>query len=518
VHESQPANLTDLLRRTAERVPDAVALVADGQRITFGDLDASVDAVARGLTAHGVAPGDTVAVVLGSTPAFVEAYLGALRAGAVCAPLNPGYTVRELGVLLGAGAPVAVITGGAPTAAVRDAVAGLEGLEPTVMVTGDAGDTEASGVEVAFADVRATPGDQVVPATGGEDLAVLLFTSGSSSSPRAAMLTHRALLANVSQVSTIDPPVAGEGDVMLSVLPLFHVYGLNAVLGLGLAVGATVVLDERFDPDTTLALVAEHGATVLPVAPPMLGAWAHRDDLPERLAGVRVLLSGAAALPVHVQDEVERRSGLVVHQGYGLTEAAPVATTTMLSPVPKHGSIGRPLDGVEVRLVDDDGSPVEDGDPGEVVLRGPNLFSGYWPDGDQGPDAEGWWRTGDVAYADADGDLFLVDRVKDLVIVNGFNVYPREVEDVLLELAGVAEAAVVAVPSTTTGEAVKAIVVPEPGVTLTPEEVLEHCAGLLARFKRPTVVDVVPSLPRTSTGKIAKGLLRRTSAPVPGLR
>jgi long-chain acyl-CoA synthetase len=352
-----------------------------------------------------------------------------------------------------------------------------------------------------------TPAPQVPPPpTGDEDPAVLLFTSGASSDPRAAVLSHRALVANLDQVMALDPQPVTEDDVLLGVLPLFHVYGLNAVLGQALRTGAGVVLADRFDPQGTLDLVAEKGITVVPVAPPMLVAWSEMDGLP--MDSVRYLVSGAAALPVHVLEQVEQKAGRPIHQGYGLTEGAPVVTTTLASPLAKPGSVGRPVPGVQVLLADESGQPVDEGDPGEIVIRGGNLFSGYFPGQVEGPDADGWWRTGDVAYADPDGDLFLVDRIRDLVIVNGFNVYPREVEEVILEHPAVAEAAVVSIPHPLTGEAVKAVVVAEEGQTVTPEEISEHCRDRLARFKRPTVVEVVEQLPRTATGKIAKGRIR----------
>jgi long-chain acyl-CoA synthetase len=209
-----------------------------------------------------------------------------------------------------------------------------------------------------------------------------------------------------------------------------------------------------------------------------------------------------------VLEQVQTAVGITIREGYGLTETAPVVTSTLASPVVKAGSIGRPIPGVEVRLVDEGGTDVLDDDAGELWVRGANLFSGYWPDGSGGPDPDGWWATGDLAYADEDGDLFLVDRRKELVIVSGFNVYPREVEDALAEHPDVAEVAVIAVPHPYTGEAVKAFVVPRDGAALTPEEVTAHAATRLARFKRPTIVTLVATLPHSATGKVAKGKLR----------
>jgi long-chain acyl-CoA synthetase len=241
----------------------------------------------------------------------------------------------------------------------------------------------------------------------------------------------------------------------------------------------------------------------------MFRAWSQRDDLAEGLAGVRLMVSGAAPLPPATRAAISAGTGLVLHEGYGLTETAPALTTTLASAEAKDGSVGRPLPGVELRLVDDLGAVVdEDGDPGEVSVRGANLFSGYWPDGAEAPDADGWWGTGDVGYLDGDGDLFLVDRRKELVLVSGFNVYPREVEDVVATHPGVREVAVIAVPDLATGEAVKAIVVPEDGSGLTEGDVVEWCRARLARFKTPTVVELVDALPHSVTGKVAKRRLR----------
>jgi long-chain acyl-CoA synthetase len=296
-------------------------------------------------------------------------------------------------------------------------------------------------------------------------------------------------------------------DVVLLVLPLFHIYGLNTGLGMVAATGATGLLVPRFDPVATLKVVQEHGVTNIPGAPPMYAAWADGAP-PGALRGVRILASGASPLPPAVLERMQAQQGVTVHEGYGLTETSPVVSTTLASGRVKPGSVGRPVPGVEVRLLDESGAPVENGDPGEIWVRGDNLFSGYWPDGADGPGEGGWWATGDVAYADADEDLFLVDRRKELVLVSGFNVYPREVEDAIAEHPDVAEVAVIAVPDPRTGEAVKAYVVPRAGSSLRPEDIDVHCATRLARFKRPTAVTIVDELPHSATGKVAKGLLR----------
>ena len=249
----------------------------------------------------------------------------------------------------------------------------------------------------------------------------------------------------------------------MGVLPLFHVYGLNAVLGQVLRQHARLVLVNGFDSEGSLDLIEDEAISVVPVAPPVFAYWMQVPGLEDRLGPVRLVLSGSAPLSPELTDAFSARTGVAVHQGYGLTEAAPVVTSTLCSKNPTPRSVGAALPGIEIRLVDDAGREPSDEDGGEIHIRGDNLFSGYWPDGADGPGEEGWWATGDVGYLDPSGDLYLVDRVKELVIVSGFNVYPSEVEDVIAELPEVAEAAVIGVDDPETGEAVVAYVRRDPG-------------------------------------------------------
>jgi long-chain acyl-CoA synthetase len=324
------------------------------------------------------------------------------------------------------------------------------------------------------------------------------------------MLTHRALVANIEQAARVDPPMIHGDDVVLGVLPLFHVYGLNAVLGGVLRHRAKLVLVDRFDPQATLDLIDDEAVSVVPVAPPVFAYWLPQEQLRERLGPVRLMLSGSAPLSAEVMEKFTDATGIPVHQGYGLTEAAPIVTSTLCSQELQPGSVGAALPGIEIQLRDDLGQQPEGDDPGEIWIRGDNIFSGYWPDGEDGPDADGWWGTGDVGFLDDTGDLFLVDRLKELVIVSGFNVFPVEVEDVIREVDGVAEAAVIGVEDPATGEAVVAYVVPVDGVDradLT-DAVRSHCQMRLARFKQPSRIEVVDELPLTVTGKVQKGRLR----------
>jgi long-chain acyl-CoA synthetase len=368
--------------------------------------------------------------------------------------------------------------------------------------------------ETSLAALGATSVPAVVSPLDREALAALMYTSGTSGRPRAAMLSHRALLANIEQAVGAERPPLTHDDVVLGALPLSHAYGLNGVLGPVLRQRATLVLVDRFDPAATLDCIESEWVTVVPAAPQMIAAWLSAPGVRERLRSVRTLLSAAAPLPGDVARAFEDRTGATVEQGYGLTEAGPVVTTTLGVSTHKPGSVGRALPGVELRVVDDNGRDVERDDAGEVLVRSAGLFSGYWPDGDSAPGEAGWLATGDVGFVDADGDLFLVDRAKELVIVSGFNVFPSEVEEVIVDLPSVSECAVIGVGDQDTGEAVVAYVVPsgaEPAATLA-REVRERCEQRLARFKVPSAVRVVDQLPRSQTGKVAKSRLRSAEA------
>jgi long-chain acyl-CoA synthetase len=516
-------DVADLVADAAAERPDALALVeAGGRSLTWSALEDEVAAIATGLGEAGVVAGQRVMLVLPNRLEFVTTYLGVLRAQVVAVPVNPRSTVHELARMIADSGSRLVVADRstvedvrAAAQVVRRALAGepsdldadlLErAVSPVVVVV----DGEAGEGEQSFERLRAFPPRPVPPLPDPEKLAALLYTSGASGRPRAVMLTHRALLANLRQVAEVDPPMIHGDDVVLGVLPLFHVYGLNAVLGGVLQHRAKLVLVDHFDPVGTLDLIDDQACSVVPVAPPVFAHWLREEHLAERLGPVRLVLSGSAPLSTEVIEEFTDRTGIAVHQGYGLTEAAPVVTSTLVSEDLQNGSVGAALAGIEIRLVDDLGRAPEGEDPGEIQVRGDNLFSGYWPDGSGGPDAEGWWSTGDVGFLDGSGDLFLVDRIKDLVIVSGFNVYPTEVEEVVREVAGVTEAAVIGVADPETGEAVVAYVrAPDADPDTVAADVRRHCETRLARFKRPTRIEVVDELPLTVTGKVQKGRLR----------
>lgn len=500
-------NVADLVAAAAERGPDHPALLDPGRDVTltWSRLHAAVDAEAARLREAGVAPGDRVLVRLGHGARFCVALFGALRAGAVAVPVGTHSTEREL---------TAIITDCAPTMLVTEPAAGADQA-----VTGAA--------QVLGPPDLAATGTSVAPTTGGEDIAVLGYTSGTTGKPRGVRLSHRALLANRAQTALLRPIPVSPADRVLLQLPLFHLYGLGAGLLQVCWAGATGVLVDRTDPGDVLDVVRDQRVTVVAGVPSLYRAMLElpAERLRDGLVTVRLCTAGGAPLAPDLALAFTETAGLELHEGYGLTEAGPVLTSTLVGGQAKPGSVGRPLPGgpgvagVELRLVGADGVPdgepdaddeFDDGEPdtGLVAVRGPNLFSGYWPDGAGGPDADGWFRTSDVGYLDADGDLHLVDRASDLVIVNGFNVYPHEVEQVLDEHPSVAEAAVVGVPDARTGEAVKAVLVLRPGSTLSAEQVRAHCSARLARFKVPSVVAFVDQLPHSATGKITRIALR----------
>ncbi len=480
---------------------ESVALIWRNRTVTYHDLREQVGAFRGGLASIGVGAGDRVGIIVGNSPHFVVAYLATIGLGAVAVPLNPGSPGPELETELAVvGARVVIVDklGAANWAHVdRAAVPSVD----VAVVSESTDDIEGS---VAFDDLLATTPLDVVD-VDDDHLAALMFTSGTAGSPRAAMLTHGNLRANLDQSRSAEGHI-GSDDVIYGVLPLFHIFGLNVVIGLGLSVGATIVLVQRFDPATAVQSITDRAVTVIPGAPALWAAFAHFDELDSStFANVRLALSGASRLPVTVARAMHERFGIEIREGYGLTEASPIVTTST-GITPRFGSVGRALAGVEIRLVNSNGDALV-GDVGEVWVRGDNIFAGYYGDDEATAevlDADGWLHTGDMATTDDDGYLYLVDRSKDLIIVSGFNVFPAEVEEMLLTHPGVVEAGVVGVAHPHTGEAVKAYVVASTGSDVDEEALIEYSLDHLARYKCPSKVIFVSDLPRNASGKLVR--------------
>ncbi|MEU6321804.1 long-chain fatty acid--CoA ligase [Streptomyces sp. NPDC047009] len=491
------SNIAGNLSETALRHPDRPALRFGNDVLTYAELDAAASRVAAMLRAEGVTVGDRVGVMLPNVPAFVALYYGILRAGGVVVPMNPLLKAREIEhCLVDSGAcRLFVHEGAAGEAAVAAGVTG------TVVIPVDTILSQAEEHEPVGAETQ----------RGDDDLAVILYTSGTTGRPKGAALTHHNLGLNTEVVAERVIHV-GPQDVVMGCLPLFHAFGQTCGMNAAVRQGACLVLVPRFDPAEVLALLDALRVTVFQGVPTIYNALLHQSPsaTDSEAGALRVCVSGGAALPTEVLHAFEKRFGCAVAEGYGLSETSPVVTFNHLDRTRKPGSIGTPIDGVEVRLVDVAGQDVPVGAVGEIAIRGHNVMAGYWnrPDATAEAIPDGWFRTGDLARQDADGYFFVVDRKKDLIIRGGSNVYPREIEEVLYEHPNVVEAAVVGVPHASLGEEVSAAVVLTPDAQVTAEDVRSFVKERVAPYKYPRNVWLLPALPKGPTGKILKREIR----------
>lgn len=492
-------NLATNLRRAVDAYPQRPAVRLDDEVLSYRTLAERSAGVAASLRSRGVRPGDRVGLLLPNLPLFAVCYYGILAAGAVVVPLNPLFKPREIEYhLADSQASLLLAWPGAGEAAAEGArragVACLR-LDPETAATLAAGPAGAGALEPAPREP--------------EDTAVILYTSGTTGVPKGAELTHANLSRNVEVVrDTLQH--TGPEDVIFGGLPLYHSFGQTSALNTGVASGSCLTLLPRFDPGRALEILHRDRATVFLGVPTMYAALLYHPD-PDRDRGSRIPLrlcvSGGASLPVEVMRGFEERFGCPILEGYGLSETSPVATFNHPDRPRKPGSIGTPIAGVQARLVDPDGgTEVPTGEIGEILVRGHNVMKGYWrrPEATAAAVVDGWLRTGDLARADADGYLFIVDRIKDLVIRGGYNVYPREVEEVLYTHPAVAEAAVVGIPHPTLGQEVGAAVALHPGATATPEELREFVKEQVAPYKYPRHVWLLAELPKGPTGKLLK--------------
>lgn len=508
-------SVSDFLSISAARDPQRVALVdsTTGERLTYSELDERVSSTAQILMDRGLLSarvGDRVALLLGNSVDFVLTYFAVIRAGLVAVPLNPGYTVKELSEILEqCDARLLIVDSATGELGVSSA-----GDSCTVVFCDEVVSERETLRGLLKQSLRSlvrgkAPSNAVFPRVVPDDLALLLFTSGSDGAPKGVMLTHENLVSNVKALADLrNPPTVSAEDTVLAVLPLFHVYGLNTVLTLAISAGAGVVLLDRFDAVDSLEVISREHVTTVAGAPAMFLMWSRVPSVREAMRPIRMLSSGGAPLPPEIFTRFEELTGMRIYEGYGMTETSPVITSTVVDGRAIPGSVGLPIPGTEIKIMADSGEEAEHGDPGEIWVRGPGVFHGYWPDHSNGPDSNGWFGTGDIGLLDESGALRLVDRRREVIIVNGFNVFPREVEIVLEGIDGIVEAAVLGRHDSETGEAVTALVVVNQGFPLTSAEIIETAAQSLARFKCPQEVRIVESLPRSATGKIAKGRLR----------
>jgi long-chain acyl-CoA synthetase len=497
-------NLATVLTETSARMPDRVALRLGEAALTYRELDRASARVAALLATRSVGPGDRVGVMLPNVPEFAVVYYGVLRAGAVVVPMNPLLKAREFAYhLTDSGARLAFAWHAAATEATEGAAsAGTEVFEVDPSTFLDTLPKHTASEEVA---------DRAADMT-----AVILYTSGTTGAPKGAELTHGNLLRN-AEVAQSDLVHLGPDDVVFGGLPLFHSFGQTCTLNVTMAAGATLALLPRFEARTALAVLRATNATVFAGVPTMYSAFLAQSQPPE-LPDLRVCISGGAALPVEVLHRFEDRFRSPVLEGYGLSETSPVVSFNRLDRDRKPGSIGTPVTGVEMRVVDETGHPVATGGVGEIAIRGHNVMKGYWRKPEETAtvlDADGWFRTGDVGKVDEEGYYFIVDRKKDLVIRGGFNIYPREIEEVLYEHPAVAEAAVIGIPHPELGEEVAAVLTLKPDTEATEDELRGFVKRQVAPYKYPRVVRIVEALPKGPTGKILKTEIRLSIASEP---
>jgi long-chain acyl-CoA synthetase len=456
-------NLAENLTATAGRHGARTALVLGDQELSYRELEVASAKVAGMLLARGLRPGDRVGVMLPNVPQFAMAYYGVLRMGGIVVPMNPLLKPRE--------------------------------VEHYV---------SDSGAALVLDDAGALPGDSE-PASGvaerdAADTAVILYTSGTTGRPKGAELTHRNLTMNVEVMRGL--LAAGQDDVVLGALPLFHSFGQTCGLNLAVACGACLALLPRFVPGDVLGLVERRRVTLFEGVPTMYSALLNQ---PERdrydVSSLRRCVSGGAALPLEVLRGFEAAFGCVILEGYGLSETSPVASFNRAE-LRKPGSIGTPVEGVEMKLLEASPEGV-----GEIAIRGHNVMKGYWRNASatgEAIDADGWFRTGDLGRVDDDGCYFIVDRKKELIIRGGYNVYPREIEEVIYEHPAVREAAVIGIPHRELGEEIGAAVALKPGAEVDEVDIREYVKGQVAAYKYPRQVWFVDALPKGATGKILK--------------
>ncbi|PZN07510.1 MAG: long-chain fatty acid--CoA ligase [Bacillota bacterium] len=507
--------LHELVAQRAREHPDLPALRYYMVRMTYGELWARVNRCAAALAALGVAKGDRVALMLPNCPQYVIAYYATLRLGAIVAQVNPLYTPRELTHLIGDSGAKVLIVADAVYPTVQAALGDLR-LEH-ILVARLLGNVQPGPEAKSFEDLLAGAAGEppAVAIDPRDDVAVLQYTGGTTGRSKGAMLTHFNLVANVVQTQHWFPAEermkAGEGRI-LTILPLFHSYGMTVCMNYGLASGYELILVPRFELSEVMEIIRATRPHFFPGVPTMYVAVNNYPNAEEYGVGsIEFCNSGGAAMPLEVMNAFERRFGARVVEGYGLSEASPVTHSNPVRGLRKPGSIGIPYPDTDAEIVDvETGTRVlGPGEVGELRIRGPQVMKGYWNRPEETAETlrDGWLYTGDIAKMDEDGYFYIVDRKKDMIIASGYNVYPREVEEVLYEHPAVAECCVAGVPDPYRGETVKAYIVPRPGRSVTADEIIAFCRERLAAYKVPKLVEFRRELPKTAVGKVLRRVL-----------
>jgi long-chain acyl-CoA synthetase len=515
---SGKVDLSTQLHATAVEHADKHAYVFEGKAVTYGELDNAVSRFAAGLAEMGLKKGDHVAMLLGNSPYFVIGLYGCLRLGATVIPVNPIYTADEIAYIINNGDVKAIIAPDMLVPLLKNVETLLPSVEHLIICetpegTKKAGQDPASWLSKetrSFAQIMAMGEGGYDPAfVDPEDTAVILYTSGTTGKPKGAMLTHQNLYSNAKD--TADFLQVGCDDRVLAVLPMFHVFCLTVSLNAPLMNGGTVVIMSKFSPPSVFETIRQEKITVFAGVPAMYNFLLQYPEADSaNVNTLRLCISGGASMPVALLTSFEKKFNVSISEGYGLSEASPVTCFNPLDRPCKPGSIGTNIHNVENKVVDELGNEVPVGQVGELIVRGPNIMKGYYkmPEETAFTIKDGWLHTGDLAKMDEDGYFYIVDRKKDMIIVGGYNVYPREVEEVLYSHPSVLETAVIGIPDLNVGEAVKCFVVlKEPGIT--EDDLLAYCRKHLAKYKVPADIEFLTELPKNTTGKILRRALKQ---------
>lgn len=512
-------NLSTLLEDSAASYPDRTAIVFGDTRLSYAQVDGAANLVANLLVSRGIEPGDKVALSCPNLPYFTIVYFGILKAGATVVPLNVLLKGREVAYHLeDSGAKAYVCFQGTPELPIgQEGYAGFReasGCEHFFVVTADpAAASPIEGTETLMQAAAGQPGTFDTVATDEDDTAVILYTSGTTGQPKGAELRHRNMRDNALVSKDLFGADPETPDTYLCVLPLFHSFGQTVIQNGAFAFGGTVVMLPRFEAEPALQLMQREGVTFFAGVPTMywglLGALTPDTDVATLAANLRVAAAGGSALPVEVHKDFEKRFGVTILEGYGLSETSPVASFSHYGEPARVGSVGTPIPGVEMTLLDPESWDEVEWTPdaiGEIAIKGHNIMKGYHgrPEATDEVLRDGWFRSGDLGRRDEDGWYYIVDRSKDMIIRGGFNVYPREIEELLLTHPDVSLAAVVGVPHESHGEEIKAYVILNSGASATAEELVAWGKEQMAAYKYPRQVEIVDSLPMTATGKILK--------------
>ncbi|MFS1515743.1 fatty acid--CoA ligase family protein [Bacillus sp. SCS-151] len=511
-------NLTSRLSESAQKYPAKPAYIFQDKASTYAELDSAVNAFASGLDKLGIGKGDHIALLLGNSPYFVISLYGALKVGATIIPINPIYTADEISYIVNNGDVKAIITFDVLLPQVEPMLPIMKGVEHIIYCETPQGKEVGVDSSAIVTSEKMKSFSKIIslgsftyegPTLAEDDVAVILYTSGTTGKPKGAMLTHKNLYSNAIDVAQYLK--LSDTDRVITTLPMFHVFCLTVALNAPLMNGGTLIILPKFSPEEVFRVAKTYEATVFAGVPTMYNfLLQHPEGNKEDLASLRLCISGGASMPVALLKGFEQKFNVIVSEGYGLSEASPVTAFNPLDRPRKPGSIGTSIFNIENKVVDEMGEEVPPGQVGELIVRGPNVMKGYYkmPEETAHTIMDGWLYTGDLARMDEEGYFYIVDRKKDMVLVGGYNVYPREVEEVLYNHPDIIEAAVIGVPDPNFGEAVKSFVVTTNN-QLTEKEVLDYCIEHLAKYKIPTSIEFIEELPKNTTGKILRRALKQ---------